>query len=350
MTSIRQLTFIAPGKFEWHEVPGPKLENDREAIVRPVAVTRCDLDYYIATGVFPMKGPFAFGHEIAGEVVTVGNAVTTVEPGDRVIVPFQISCGHCTMCARRRTNACLEVPAYSAFGLAPSSGKEWGGGLSDLVRVPYADAMLVKIPDELSWPGAAALSDNATDGFRTVAGPLEQYPAAEVLIVGGLAQSVGLFAVQSAIALGSRRVVYRDFDADRLAAAKKLGAEAIHTAYANDMPVDEKFAVVVEAAGLPDALTFALRSTMPCGICTGVSAGTGNMASVPLRSMYMQGITFEIGRVHARGELEAAMNCLTCSKHPVDAVVSRTVSFDDAGEAMAEASAKMVFIVEPSQT
>ena len=90
---MRQLKFIQPGKFEWHDVAAPRLENDSQALVRPLAVTRCDLDLYIATGLFPMEGPFAFGHEIAGEVVDVGDDVKSVVPGDRVIVPFQISCG-----------------------------------------------------------------------------------------------------------------------------------------------------------------------------------------------------------------------------------------------------------------
>ncbi len=343
---MQQLTFVSPGQFEWRAVPAPTLQGDGEALVRPIAVTRCDLDYYIATGVFPMEGPFAFGHEIAGEVMAIGDHVTIAKPGERVIVPFQINCGNCAMCARGWTNACTQVPAYSAYGLAPSSGTEWGGGLSDLVRVPFADAMLVPLPNGLSWPSAAALSDNATDGYRTVAQPLKRHPGADVMVVGGLAQSVGLYAVQSAVALGAKRVVYHDFDAARLGAARELGAEVHETVYGPDMIVDRKFPVVIEAAGIPDALIFALRSTAPCGICTGVSAGTGSSASIPLRSMYMQGITYEVGRVHARGDLEAAMSCLQCSAHTPNKIVDKSVRFQDAGEAMAEASRKMVFLAE----
>ena len=343
MASMQQLTFIEPGRFEWQEVKAPSLGAATEALVRPLAVTRCDLDYYIATGLFAMKGPFAFGHEIAGEVIEVGDGVTHVKAGDKVIVPFQINCGKCDMCRRSFTNACTSVPAYSAYGLAPSSGREWGGGLSDLVLVPFADAMLVKIPNEVSLSSAAALSDNATDGYRTVADALKRHPQGDVLVVGGLAQSVGLYAIQSAIALGAGRVVYRDFDQSRLAAARNLGADVIQTAYAEDLPVEETFPIVVEAAGVPGALAFALKSTAPCGICTGVSAGTDVTAQIPLRAMYMKGATYTVSRVHARADLEAAMECARCNSVMPDALITQEVAFADAAEAMTHSALKMVF-------
>ena len=78
---MRQLTFVEPRTFEWREVDAPRIEASVQAVVRPLAVTRCDLDLYIATGLFPMEGPFAFGHEIAGEVVDIGDDVTSVAAG-----------------------------------------------------------------------------------------------------------------------------------------------------------------------------------------------------------------------------------------------------------------------------
>lgn len=343
MNTMQQLTFIKPGAFEWQEVAAPRIAGDGEALVKPLVVTRCDLDLYIATGVFPMAGPFAFGHEIAGEVIMTGDGVTSVRPGDKVIVPFQINCGICGMCRKGFTNACTSVPAYSAYGLAPSSGREWGGGLSGLVHVPFADAMLVKIPAEISLSSAAALSDNATDGFRTVADPLRRFPEADVLIVGGLAQSVGLFAIRSALALGAGKVVYRDFDPARLSAAKALGAEVAPISYGADLKVVDMFEIVVEAAGLPGALDFALRSTAPCGICTGVSAGTGSKAEIPLRAMYMKGATYTVSRVHARGDLEAAMECAKCHGQHPDTIITREVAFADAADAMTDPVHKLVF-------
>ncbi len=343
MTSMQQLTFIKPKQFEWHEVPAATIENAGEAIVRPMAVTRCDLDLYMASGMYPMQGPFAFGHEIAGEVVEIGDGVTGFVPGDRVIVPFQINCGSCDNCRRGWTNACTTVEPFAAYGFAPTGDRKWGGGLSDLVNVPFADAMLVKIPDSVSITSAAAISDNAGDGYRTVAEPLAQRPGADILIVGGLAQSVGLFSVQAARALGAGRIVYRDYDTDRLAKAKALGAEAIQTQYGPDLRATEEFPIVVEAAGLPDALVFALRSTQACGICSGVSAGMSNQTNIPLRSMYMKGITYTISRVHARTEIDHLLDCAHCGSITPDDVITRSVPFSQAADAMMDPDIKIVF-------
>ncbi len=348
MAKMQQLTFIRAGQFEWHDVEKPRISGSGEAIVRPLAVTRCDLDLYIARGDYPTHESFAFGHEIAGEVIEIGDKVTTVKPGDRIIVPFQISCGTCDMCNRGFTNACTSVPAYSAYGLALSSGKEWGGGLSDYVHVPYADSMLVKIPNGLSLTAAAAMSDNGIDGYRAVAQPLEQRPRANVLIVGGLAQSVGLFAVQTAVAMGAKKVVYCDFDEARLLAARGLGADARKVEYTSNLPPQEQFPIVVDVSALANGMAFALRSTAPCGHCTSVSAPMDQGDPLPLRQMYMKGATLDISKVHARGQLDQALNCISCGGLDPDLVISRQLSFQDAADAMADGDIKTVFIREES--
>lgn len=343
--TMQQFTFLGPHNFEWREVPIPQIENAGQAIVRPLAVTRCDLDLYIANGAIQMKDkPFAFGHEIAGEVIEVGDNVKAVRPGDRVIVPFQINCGTCDNCRMGLTNACTSVPAYSAYGLAQSSGVEWGGGLSDYILVPFADAMLVKIPDNISLPVAAAISDNASDGYRTVAKPLQERPGADVLVVGGLAQSVGLFAVQAARALGAKRIVYLDFDADRLSQARSLGAEAVMTRYEANMPVKEQFLVTVDASNLPEGLIHALRSTAPSGICTGVSSGVQIMNGLPLFEMYMKGITYNISRVHARAEMDAVLDCARCGKIAHEDVITTHIPFSMAADVTADPDSKIVFV------
>ena len=143
---MRQLTYVGGTGIEWWDVPEPKLQDDRDAIVAPLAVTRCDLDLAIAGGRSGLPGPFALGHETAGRVVDVGDAVKSFAPGDLVIVPFQISCGECDRCRRGRTNTCESVPFRSSYGLKPVCGVEYGGGLSDLIRVPFADHMPGGLP------------------------------------------------------------------------------------------------------------------------------------------------------------------------------------------------------------
>ena len=137
---MQQLQFLSPGRLEWRDVDPPVLRHATDALVRPVAVATCDLDTLLVTGQFPAAGPFAFGHECVAEVVSVGDAVSTVRPGDLVTVPFQLSCGHCAECRRGRTGNCLDLPPMSMYGLGPFSGTDCGGFLSDLVLVPAGAA------------------------------------------------------------------------------------------------------------------------------------------------------------------------------------------------------------------
>lgn len=345
--TMQQLMFIKPQTLEWQEVPTPKIQGPGEALVRPLAVTRCDLDLYIATGTYPLQGGFGFGHEVAGEVVAVGDDVSSVAPGDKVIVPFQINCGRCEYCLRGQTNACVAVPQFSAYGLAPSSGKDWGGGLADLVHVPFADSMLVVIPPGLSLSAAASLADNAVDGFRTINTRLQEHPGAPVLVLGGLAQSVGLYAAQAALALKSERVLYCDNDSARLAIAHSLGAETIHFDALNESNTTDQFPVVVDAACYPAALALAMRQVSPCGSCISVSSAMqGQPVDLPLRQMYMKGVSWEISRAHARGALDKALGCLSCGFDP-DQVITRRLGFADADEAMCDPGVKLVFEFAP---
>jgi len=221
---MQQLTFIKPGQLEWWDVLEPKLEGPKQAIVRPVAVATCDLDAAIIQGRVPFRGPFAFGHEFVAEVVEVGEEVKGIRPGQRVIVPFQISCGECRYCLRGQTGDCANVKELSSYGLGNLGGK-WGGALSELVRVPFAEAMLVALPPGINPASVASASDNLPDAWRTVGPYLEQQPESPVLIAGGgMSGSIGLYAVGIAKALGASQIDYLDNDLGRLELAKSLGA------------------------------------------------------------------------------------------------------------------------------
>ena len=259
---MQQLTFAGAGRLVWDDVPAPELSTGSDALVRPVAVATCDLDAAVMTGRAPLPGPFAFGHEFVADVVSAGDAVTSVRPGDRVIVPFQVSCGACDFCRRGLTASCATAGAGAAYGMAPIARQEWGGALSDCVRVPYADAMLVALPAGLDPASVASVSDNVPDGWRAVAPYLERRPGAPVLVVGG-AGDVALYAVAVAVALGSEHVDYVDVDARRLAVAERLGARAM------EQPVDGsrfgRYPITVDHSGEVAGLHSALRSTEPEG-------------------------------------------------------------------------------------
>jgi threonine dehydrogenase-like Zn-dependent dehydrogenase len=338
---MKQLTFLAPGQFEWRETPAPRVENARHAIVRPLAVARCDLDRFIALGVVPFKGPIGFGHEAIAEVVDAGDAVG-LAPGDCVAVPFQISCGDCANCRRGFTNSCEAVPPYAAYGLG-RAGHDFGGALADLMHVPFADHMLVRVPDGIDPVAAASAVDNIADGWRGVAPQLAARPGASVLVIAGLAQSVGLYAAGVAVAQGAGRVLYLDDNAENRSRAEALGADAQPLALDEGRDATELFEIVVEAAGSADALAFAIRSSAPNADLTSVSIHLTPTTAIPLTQAYYRGLTLHTGRVQSRMVLPGVLDCIACGKLHPEHVTHRVLDFAEAGDAMTDPGPKLVF-------
>src|SRR5688572_839887 len=166
---MQQLTLTGPLALEWQEVAEPVLQSVHGAIVRPIAVGVCDFDRGLVSGRYSaLPYPIAVGHEIVAEVVEVGSEVQSVAPGMRVALPLHINCGTCASCSRGRTNSCTSRPPLSNYGLGARGG-DWGGGMSDLLAIPYADAMAVPVPDVLDPAGCAAIGCNLVDLYRTIA-------------------------------------------------------------------------------------------------------------------------------------------------------------------------------------
>src|SRR5437016_3435560 len=132
---MQALMYAGPGELQWREAPEPSLTSDLAALVRPLAVATCDLDALIVAGVSPFQPPFALGHECVAEIVSVGDDVRALTPGQLVSVPFQISCGSCPACKAGRSGNCTSVDFMSTYGFGPAV-ERWGGFLSDLVCVP----------------------------------------------------------------------------------------------------------------------------------------------------------------------------------------------------------------------
>jgi threonine dehydrogenase-like Zn-dependent dehydrogenase len=339
---MRQLTFISVGVFEWREVTIPALQADTDALVRPIAVARCDLDLYIANGFAPYPGPFSFGHEAVGEVIDAGPKAGVI-PGQRVVVPFQLSCGRCDNCRRGWTNSCSAYPFAAAYGL-PTSGTDFGGALSDAMRVPFADHMLVALPEGVDPVHAASACDNIADGWRGVAEHLKARPGASVLVVGGLAQSVGIYAAGAAAALGASRILYLDDDEDRRNRAAAMGASVEPLGLNEGRGPKEQFDIVVEAAGTPTALGFAVQSCAPNGIMTSVAMYFAETTPIPLTRAYLKGITFQTSRVHSRTVLPDILGCMACGTFHPEHVTHKILSFAEAADAMADPGPKLVFV------
>jgi alcohol dehydrogenase len=293
-------------------------------------VATCDLDAMIVNGASPFPAPFAIGHECVAEVVDVGDGVSAVTPGTLVSVPFQISCGDCAACRQGRSSNCSEVDFMSTYGFGPAVDR-WGGFLSDLVCVPFAEHMLVALPPGLEPGAAASASDNISDAWRAVAPGLEATPGAPVLVVGGAGPgSIGLYAAAIAVALGSESVLYVDADESRRATAHAVGAQTLA-----EMPHRVgPYPVTVDASADPDGLALALRSTSPDGMCTSTAIYFGDQPRLPLLEMYTKGITFRTGRANAREAMPHVLELAASGALRPELVTTRAVGWADAADAL----------------
>ena len=339
---MKQLKFEETGRYAWREVPEPQITAAEQALVRPLMVACCDLDVAVCHGRLPLQPGYAVGHEGLAEVVAVGDDVSSVQVGDRVVVPFQISCGTCRECRRGVTGSCGSVPLMAMYGMAPIAGLDGGGFMSDLVLAPYADAMLIQLPDTVDPIAIASLSDNIPDGWRAV-GPFEHELARldpvdrRVLVIGRL--SIGLYSAAFAAALGAQ-VDYVDTDAQRLAAAEKLGA-VVHDRDKPDKSWDP-YPVTVHTSGDSALLAATLRATWPDGVCTDTGIYPEYNVEMPLLPMYTRGVRFVTGRVSARVVIPKVLKLLADGLD-LSPAVDRVVPWDDAPSAWPAMTGKTVF-------
>jgi alcohol dehydrogenase len=336
---MRQLVCTEPGVVQWRDVPEPQLAGDGDALVRPIAVARCDIDLHLTSGVVPIREPFALGHECVAEVVALGDGVRRLEIGQRVVVAFQVSCGGCRSCAAGHTANCDAYPVLSDFGMQPLSGTEYGGMLADLARVPHADAMLAPISSTLDPVALASVSDNVLDGYRAGAPHLAYRPGSEILIVTHGLKSVPLYAALAAIALGAERVDFASNDDEVLEVARRLGARPIRSDFGKP---DRRYPIVVDAGLTPEGLRYAIRSTEPEGILQSVSFYAGGDMPVPLGRLYTLGIRFFTGRAHSVALLPEVLPLIEQGRLQPEKVTTRVVGWDDAPQAFVEPAIKLI--------
>jgi alcohol dehydrogenase len=285
-------------------------------------------------GQTPFAMPIHLGHECVAEVVEGPDRFAA---GDRVVVPFQISCGTCGRCERGLTGNCASVAPLSMYGFGALGG-DWGGMLCDLALVPYAEAMLVPLPDGVEPTVVASAADNITDGWRTVVPALAEYPAAEVLVVGGPARSMSLYAVDVALAFGAASVTYVDTDADGCAVAEELGATVVQGEPELSLGT---FPVTVDGTCTPEGLVATLRLTEWGGRCTSI----GQIApegTLPLFELYTRGVQLHIGRAMARPAIPAILDLVAAGRLRPQLVTSATIAWDDAADALLEPATKLI--------
>jgi threonine dehydrogenase-like Zn-dependent dehydrogenase len=220
------------------EVPDPRIEHPRDAIIKVTSCAICGSDLHLYDGFMPgMQSGDILGHEFMGEVMEVGSENKKLKVGDRVVVPFTICCGECEQCRRQNFSVCeksnrnrdlaAKMFGHTTAGLFGYSHITGGypGGQAEFVRVPYADVAPVKIPSNLTDDQVLFLGDILPTGWQAAANCDIQ--DTDTVAVWG-AGPVGLFAILSAVLMGAKQVIAIDRLPERLQLAREAGATTIN--------------------------------------------------------------------------------------------------------------------------
>ena len=284
------------GSIELVEKEMPKLQNDRDAIVKVTLSSICTSDLHIMRGAVPRAVPeTVLGHEFVGEVVEVGSAVKNLKKGDRVAANCETFCGECFFCRHGFINNCEK------------GGWELGcridGCQAEFVRVPFADTGLTKIPENVSYESALFVGDILSSGYFG-AEMCEIKNGDTVAVIG--AGPVGLCAMMCAKYLGAGKIIAIDVDASRLEIAKnqKL-ADFVFNPPDCDVEKEVKNLTenrgadgVIECAGAKDTFEMSWKIARPNAI-VGVVAMYEENQILPLPQMYGKNLTFKTGGVDA---------------------------------------------------
>jgi 2-desacetyl-2-hydroxyethyl bacteriochlorophyllide A dehydrogenase len=330
---MRAVTYQAPGVVSVEERPEPEPIDPEDAVVRIEATGVCGSDLHIFHGRVQVEPGFTIGHEYVGSVVAVGDAVTRVAVGDRVLGCFHTACGTCFFCRQGNYHRCLHS---RTFGHGATLGS-LPGTQADMALVPRANLVLRRVPDGMSSDVALFAGDVMGTGFHAVdASGLRPGDVAAVLGLG----PVGLCAVQAARAAGAAHVFAIDTVPERLAVAESFGAEPLHLreqdvrgivrAATEDRGVD----VCIDAVGHPDALDTAIRLTRACGSvqCIGVYA---ERTDVHMGLLWLKSLTLRGGQANVIAHVDRVLAMMSAGVLDPSPLVTHHMTLEQAPEAYA---------------
>jgi threonine dehydrogenase-like Zn-dependent dehydrogenase len=332
---MRAVVYHEPGRIAVGEVADATVEDPRDAIVRVTLAAICGSDLHFFHGKAPMDPGETIGHEAVGIVEAVGAAVTRFAVGDRVVIAFDNACGTCWFCRSGQTQLCEDFRTLGAGAF----GGGLGGAQADLVRVPYADANLLAIPEELDDERALFLGDILTTGLYGASVPGIR-PGETVAVIG--AGPVGFFAAQAARLADPAAVLVLDRDAARLAIAASVGATPIdvgarHAQMAVAEATEGRGAdVVIEAVGTPEAFESAVDVVRRGGRVSVVGMFTSESITIPLGIWWARSLDVRfagICPVHAWWE--RALAAVADGRIDPAPIVSHRMALDEAAEGYA---------------
>jgi threonine dehydrogenase-like Zn-dependent dehydrogenase len=375
---MRALTWQGTAKVAVETVPDPKMVEPTDAIVRITSTAICgsDLHLYDVLGMYIDRGD-VLGHEPMGIVEEVGPEVTHIKPGDRVVIPFNISCGHCWMCTRglfaqcETTQVTSQGKGAALFGYTKLYGQV-PGGQAEFLRVPQAQFGPIKVPDHHPDERYLFLSDVLTTSWQ--AAKFADIEPGETVFVTGLGP-IGQMSARIARHLGAGRVIASDNVPERLEMARRHGIEVLNTAdtdvpaavlemtkgrgadrviesvgmEAHGSPVQS---AAVKAAGmLPDALArkavetvgidrmaalnTAFAAVRRAGTVSIIGVYGGNADPMPMMDLFDKGVTLRMGQAHVKRWVDDILPLLTGDDDPlgVDDLVTHRLPLEEAPHA-----------------
>ena len=309
---MKALVYHGPNIKSWDEVPDPVLREAGDAIVRIDTTTICGTDLHILKGDVPAVAEGrTLGHEGVGTVVQVGSAVRNHAVGDRVIISCISSCGACSYCRSGNPSHCLADEG--AAGIGWILGHLIDGTQAEMVRIPFADNSLYRLPEHVPDEAALLLSDIFPTGFEMGVQYGQVKPGDTVAVVG--AGPVGLAVIATAGLYGAAQIVAIDLDENRLDLAKQVGATHCINSGTADwnkqvIALTDGYGVdvAVEAVGVPATFTMCTDLVRPGGHVANVGVH-GTPVQLELQSLWIQNITISMGLVNteaAGGEVRDA--------------------------------------------
>ncbi|MDX3237318.1 glutathione-independent formaldehyde dehydrogenase [Streptomyces sp. ME03-5709C] len=233
---MKAVVYKGPFEVAVEEVDNPRLQHANDVVVKVTSTAICGSDLHMYEGRTAAEPGIVFGHENLGIIDQVGEGVTTLKQGDRVVMPFNVACGFCKNCSAGFTGYCLTVnPGFAGGAYGYVAMGPWPGGQAEYVRVPYADFNCLKLPEgTANESDFVLLADIFPTGYHGC--ELAQVsPGESVSVYGG--GPVGLMAAYSALLRGASRVFVVDRVQERLQKAEEIGAVPIDFTRGN--PVDQ---------------------------------------------------------------------------------------------------------------
>ncbi|MGH9019570.1 MAG: zinc-dependent alcohol dehydrogenase family protein [Acidimicrobiales bacterium] len=327
---MKALVYQGPGKKSWTEVPDPVIQRPTDVIVKMVATTICGTDLHILKGDVPeVAEGRILGHEGVGVITEVGESVTQLKVGDRVILACVSSCGRCANCREGLYSHCLDPEGIPGIGWI--FGYVIDGTQAEFVRVPFAETSLYKVPEGVTDREAVLLSDILPTGFEIGVQYGEVEPGDVVAIVG--AGPVGLSSVMTSRLYGPSRVIAIDLDGARLKRAAEFGATDVVNSGDADwkeqvmaMTDGQGVDVAIEAVGVPETFTMCTEIVRPGGHVANIGVH-GKPVDLKLNELWIRNINISMGLVNTN-TLGMLLKLVAQHKLPADQFVTHEFTFD----------------------